>query len=227
VRVDPDTQMSTVPGLFAAGEAAAGMHGANRLGGNSLSDLLVFGRLAGIGAAQYVKGLGSVPRVRDDEVRAAVRRATGILNRETGSNPFVLHDKLQEVMGRYVGIVRTETDLDTALREIDGLKTESEGVKAPGASQYNAAWHEAQDLGPLLITAEAVTRAARVRQESRGAHTRVDHPGEQDDWQKVNVMVRKGPDGRMQTEVVTRREPPKELAAIAYAKIEDLEAGRV
>src|SRR5262249_32773078 len=99
VRVDSDTQMSTVPGLFAAGEAAAGMHGANRLGGNSLSDLLVFGRLSGIGAAQYVKGLGSVPRVQEDEVRAAVRSATDILNRDSGVNPYVLHEDLQGVMG--------------------------------------------------------------------------------------------------------------------------------
>jgi len=227
VRVDPDTQMSTVPGLFAAGEAAAGMHGANRLGGNSLSDLLVFGRLAGIGAAQYVKGLGSVPRVRDEDVRAAVRRSTEILNRETGANPFLVHERLQEMMGRYVGIVRTAEELRAALWEIDTLKREAASVKAPGASQYNAAWHEAQDLGPLLITAEAVTRAALVREESRGAHTRVDHPGERDEWQKVNVMVRKGADGGMQTEVVTRRDPPKDLAVIAYAKIEDLEAGRV
>ncbi len=227
VRVESDTQMSTVPGLFAAGEAAAGMHGANRLGGNSLSDLLVFGRLSGIGAVQYVKGLGAVPRVHEDEVRAAVRSATDILNRESGTNPYVTHEHLQEVMGRYVGIARTESELRTALEELEKLKAEAAKVKAPGASQYNAAWHEALDLRSLLITAEAVTRAALVRQESRGAHTRVDHPGERDEWQKVNIMVRRGRDGRMETQVVDRQEPPKELAAIAFAKIEDLEAGRV
>src|SRR6267142_2440210 len=226
IRVDSDTQMSTVPGLFAAGEAAAGMHGANRLGGNSLSDLLVFGRLSGIGAAQYDKGLGAVPRVHEDEVRAAVRGATDILNRESGTNPYVVHEQLQEIMGRYVGIVRAESELRTALEELEKLKAEAAKVKAAGAAQYNAGWHEALDLKSLLITAEAVTRAALVRQESRGAHTRVDYPGERDEWQKANVVVLRGGDGRMETRVVDRQEPPKELAAIAFAKIEDLEAGR-
>ena len=226
VRVDSDTQMSTVPGLFAAGEAAAGMHGANRLGGNSLSDLLVFGRLAGVGTAQYVRGLGAVPRVHEEEVRTAVRRATEILNRETGANPYAVHEDLQNAMGRYVGIVRTEAELKSALGELERLKRDAATVRAPGASQYNAAWHEALDLRALLVTAEAVTRAALVRQESRGAHTRVDHPGEREDWQKVNVIVRKGTDGRMETRVEKRADPPKDLAAIAYAAIEDLEAGR-
>ena len=227
VRVDPDTQMTSVSGLFAAGECSAGMHGANRLGGNSLSDLLVFGRLAGVGAEEDVKGPGAAPRVDDDQVRAAVRRATVPLNRESGANPYLVHEDLQAVMGRYVGIVRTEADLQTALKEIDRLKTDAATVKAAGASQYNAAWHEALDLRSLLITAEAVTRAALVRQESRGAHTRVDYFGEREDWQKVNVVVRKGAGDAMETRVVTRPEPPAELAAIANASIEDLEAGRV
>jgi len=226
VRVDSDTQMSTRSGLFAAGEAAAGMHGANRLGGNSLSDLLVFGRLAGIGASQYVKGMGTAPRIDGTQVEAAVRRATAILNRETGASPYAVHDSLQELMGRNVGIVRSEEDLQTGLRELERLKADASGVKAPGASQYNAAWHEALDLRPLLVTAEAVTRAALVRQESRGAHTRVDYPGEREDWQRVNVVVRKRQDGGMETVVVRRADPPKDLAAIAYATIEDLEAGR-
>jgi len=226
-RVDSDTQMTTVPGLFAAGEAAAGMHGANRLGGNSLSDLLVFGRLSGIGAAQYVRGLGNVPRVEEDAVRAAVRRATEALNRDTGTNPYAVHEDLQGVMGRYVGIVRAEGDLKVALVELERLKADAARVRAPGASQYNAAWHEALDLRALLVTAEAVTRAALVRQESRGAHTRVDYPGERQEWQNMNVIVRRGKDGRMETEVERRQEPPKTLAAIAYATIEDLEANRV
>ncbi|PYT36685.1 MAG: fumarate reductase/succinate dehydrogenase flavoprotein subunit [Acidobacteria bacterium] len=226
-RVDSDTQMTTVPGLFAAGEAAAGMHGANRLGGNSLSDLLVFGRLSGIGAAQYVRGLGHVPRVEEDAVRAAVRRATEVLNRDTGTNPYAVHEDLQGVMGRYVGIVRAEGDLKIALVELERLKADAARVRAPGASQYNAAWHEALDLRALLVTAEAVTRAALVRQESRGAHTRVDYPGERQEWQNMNVIVRRGKDGRMETEVERRQEPPKTLAAIAYATIEDLEANRV
>src|SRR5439155_12737364 len=112
-RVDSDTQMSNVPGLFAAGEAAAGMHGANGLGGNSLSDLLVFGRLSGIGAAHYVKDLGTVPVAQEDEVRTGVRRATEVLNRDSGTNPYGVHEDLQGVMGRYVGIVRTEGELES------------------------------------------------------------------------------------------------------------------
>src|SRR2546426_2882322 len=224
IRVDSDTQMSTVPGLFAAGEAAAGMHGANRLGGNSLSDLLVFGRLSGLGAAQYVRGLGNVPRVEEDAVRAAVGRATEALNRDTGTNPYAVHEDLQGVMGRYVGIVRAEGDLKIALVELERLKADAARVRAPGASQYNAAWHEALDLGSLLVTAEAVARAALVRQESRGAPTRGDYPGERGEGEKVNVTVRRGNDGQMETRVELRPEPPKDLAAIAFAAIEDLEA---
>src|SRR6267143_1664995 len=225
VRVDSDTQESTVPGLFAAGEVAAGLHGANRLGGNSLSDLVVFGRLAGIGAAAYARNLPARPQVRQEQVTAAMRRATDILNRESGTNPYQVQEDLQGVMGRYVGIVRTEADLKTALKELQRLKQDAAKVKAQGTSQYNAGWHQALDLRSLLVTAEVVTRAALVRQESRGAHTRLDYPGERDDWVKVNVVVRKGKDG-MEHETVKRPDPPKALAAIAYAKIEDLEAGR-
>jgi succinate dehydrogenase / fumarate reductase flavoprotein subunit len=225
VRVDPDTQMTRVPGLFACGECAAGMHGANRLGGNSLSDLVVFGRLAGIGAAEYLRALGSrTPRAREEQVNAVIRRATAILNRESGSNPFLVQEDLQGVMGRYVGIVRSEEELKTALGEIGRLKADAANVKAQSASQYNPGWHTALDLRSLLITAEAVTRAALTRQESRGAHTRLDHPGEQDEWLKVNVVVRRGPEGVMAVEKVARPEPPRELREIAYARIEDLEA---
>jgi len=222
VRVDHDTQMSTVPGLFAAGECAAGLHGANRLGGNSLSDLIVFGRLAGVGAADYVRRLAAAPRAHDEKITAVVRRATEILNRESGTNPFLIQEDLQGVMGRYVGIVRTEGELQAALGELERLKAETARVKAQGTSQYNAGWHQALDLRSLLITSEAVTRAALVRQESRGAHTRTDFPGERDEWLKVNVAVRKAPGG-MQTEVLRRPEPPKELAEIAFATIEALE----
>ncbi len=222
VRVDADTQETTVPGLFAAGECAAGLHGANRLGGNSLSDLLVFGRLAGIGAAAYVKRLTSIPRPGDDQVIAAVRRATEVLNREGGTNPYLVHEDLQGVMGRYVGIVRTEDELKTALAELERIKADAARMKVHGTSQYNAGWHQALDVRTLLVTSEAVTRAALARQESRGAHSRLDFPGERDEWLKVNVVVRKGKDG-METRTVSRSEPPRELAAIANATIEELE----
>ena len=222
VRVDPDTQQSTVPGLFAAGECSAGMHGANRLGGNSLSDLVVFGRLAGLGAAGYVRALHKAPRVSDEQVTAIRRRATAILNREEGTNPYLIQEDLQNVMGRYVGIVRTEEELRTALQELERLKADAARVKANGASQYNPGWHTALDLRALLITAEAVTRAARLRQESRGGHTRLDFPGESDAWLKKNVVIRKGRDG-MEAQAVERPAPPKDLADLAYATLEQLE----
>ncbi len=183
----------------------------------------MFRRLAGVGAADYVRRLAAAPRAHDEKITGVVRRATEILNRESGTNPFLIQEDLQGVMGRYVGIVRTEGELQAALGELERLKAETARVKAQGTSQYNAGWHQALDLRSLLITSEAVTRAALVRQESRGAHTRTDFPGERDEWLKVNVAVRKTPDA-MQTEVLRRPEPPKELAEIAFATIEALEA---
>jgi succinate dehydrogenase / fumarate reductase flavoprotein subunit len=223
VRVDADTQQSSVPGLFAAGECAGGMHGANRLGGNSLSDLLVFGHLAGVGAADYVRG-SSRPRTIDRrQVDAAVKRATDPLNRPDGINPYLVTEQLQKVMDRYVNIVREKGELETALVELEKLKADVSQVKAPGASQYNPGWHEAIALRSLMITAEAVTRAALVREESRGAHTRVDFPTERDEWLQYNVVVRRGSDGRMDVRKEKRPDPPKELAAIAFATLADLE----
>jgi succinate dehydrogenase / fumarate reductase, flavoprotein subunit len=226
IRVDADTQESTVPGLFACGECGAGMHGANRLGGNSLSDLIVFGKLAGDGAKQYISGLGAAPQPHGDQIAAAIRRATEILNRETGANPYVLHDKLQGVMSRGVGIVRKQDELDQALRELDELKAEAATMRAPGTSQYNPGWHEALAMRSLLVTSEAVTRAALMREESRGAHTRLDHPGESAEWVKYNVIIKKGADG-MEVEKRLRPDGPAHLVAIANAKIEDLESGKV
>jgi len=221
IRVDADTQQSIVPGLFAGGECVGGMQGANRLGGNSLSDLLVFGWLAGKGAADYAKKL-SPPTIDAAQIEACRQRAIAPLNREAGPNPYSLQEDLQTVMDRYVNIVRNEADLQTALAELERLKKEAARVKAPGSSQYNPGWHEALCLRPLLISAEAVTRAALMRQESRGAHTRIDYPGERDDWAKVNVIIKKGTDG-MEVRKESRPDPPQELAAIAYATLEELE----
>jgi succinate dehydrogenase / fumarate reductase flavoprotein subunit len=226
IRVDADTQESTVPGLFACGECGAGMHGANRLGGNSLSDLIVFGKLAGDGAKQYISALSSSPKPSNDQITAGIRRATEILNRETGANPYLLHDKLQGVMSRGVGIVRKKDELEQAVRELDELKAEAATMRAPGASQYNPGWHEALSMRSLLVTSEAVTRAALIREESRGAHTRLDFPGESAEWVKYNVITRKGPDG-MEVEKRLRPDGPAHLVAIANAKIEDLESGKV
>ena len=226
VRVDADSQMSTVPGLFAAGECGAGLHGANRLGGNSLSDLIVFGKLAGTGAADYIRGLTATPTADDDQIVAGVRHATEILKRDSGANPYVLHDKLQDTMQANVGIVRVKDELEKALADLEALKHEAETMKAPGTSQYNPGWHEALSMRSLLVTSEIVTRAALMREESRGAHTRNDFPGEHEEWLQYNVIVKKGAGG-MEVEKRKRPDPPPRLKEIAHAKIEDLESGKV
>jgi succinate dehydrogenase / fumarate reductase flavoprotein subunit len=222
IRVDDESQMTNVPGLFAAGECAAGMHGANRLGGNSLSDLLVFGALSGEGAVEYAKSLASAPAIDEEQVTRAMRHATDILNREQGTNPYLVQEDLQNVMEMHTGIVRNEEDLTSGLTELERLKADVENVKAPGASQYNPGWNTAIDLSNLVITAEATTRAALVREESRGAHTRIDFEGEREEWGDYNVIVWRADDG-MKVRKEKRREPPEELAAIAHASIEEVE----
>ena len=227
VKVDADSQQTRVDGLFACGECAAGMHGANRLGGNSLSDLIVFGRLAGVGAANYISSLSTPLRADDDQVRTAIRGATEILNRESGENPYVLHDDLQNIMEDCVGIVRVEDELKDGVERIHALKARVQNVKANGTSQYNPGWHEALSMRSLMISAEAVARAALMRKESRGAHTRIDYEGERDEWLKYNIVCRAGRDGEMEVEQVERREPVAYLKEIANAKIEDLESGAI
>jgi succinate dehydrogenase / fumarate reductase flavoprotein subunit len=227
VRVDSDTQQSRVPGLFACGECAAGLHGANRLGGNSLSDLIVFGKLAGDGAAAYIKALSATPSADDGQIQAAFRRATEPLNRESGENPYLIHEELQDAMNDHVGIVRTEEDLTQGLEVLETLKKRAAAVKAHGASQYNPGWHEALSLRSLLLVGETVARAALMRQESRGAHTRLDYEGERDEWLRYNIVVRRGASGDIEVEKVERPAAPEHLAQIAYATIEDLEAGKV
>ena len=222
IRVDADTQMCTIPGLFAAGECSGGMHGANRLGGNSLSDLIVFGKLAGDGAAAYIKGISGDLSAPDSQIEASIRRATGILNRETGENPYLLHDALCERMQSDVGIIREGVELQRAIDSLQEFKERAKTLKANGTSQYNAGWHEAIDLRNLLIVAESVARAGLMREESRGAHTRNDFPGEQAEWAKYNVIVKKGVDG-MEIRKEGRPAPPPELAAIANATLEELE----
>jgi succinate dehydrogenase / fumarate reductase flavoprotein subunit len=226
IRVDADTQQTNVPGLFACGECAAGLHGANRLGGNSLSDLIVFGRLAGAGVAAYLSNSSSTPRADDGQITGAFREATDILNRETGENPYLMHEALQEVMSTNVGIVRTGEELQTAIEQLKALKVRAQNLKAPGTSQYNPGWHEALSVKSLLIVGEAVARAAFIREESRGAHTRLDFEGERDECARFNVVTKKGPDGEMQVQKVKRPDPPKELAAIANATLEELEGGQ-
>ncbi len=223
IRVNADTQMSRVPGLFACGECSGGMHGANRLGGNSLSDLLVFGKLAGVGAAQYIQGISTPPKVLDEEAKAIIRNATNILNRESGNNPYLLHDELEENMQSNVGIVRTAELLSAGITKLENLKESYKEVKAKGAAQFNPGWHEALALRNLIITAESVTRAALMREESRGAHTRVDFPGEQDEWLQSNVVIHKGEDGKMVARKIDREKPSPELERIANLSMDELE----
>lgn len=223
IRVDADSQMSQVPGLFACGECSGGMHGANRLGGNSLSDLLVFGKLAGVGAAKYIRGISSPVGIVDEEAKVIIRAATEILNRESGENPYLLHEDLEENMQSNVGIVRSAELLLEGITKLESLKKSYKEVKANGASQYNPGWHEALALRNLMITAESVARSALMREESRGAHTRVDFPGEQDEWLQSNVVIHKGKDGNMVVRKTDRQQPNSELERIASLSIDELE----
>ena len=223
IKVDADTQMSRVPGLFACGECSGGMHGANRLGGNSLSDLLVFGKLSGDGANSYIKELSYNPVLDNEQAISIIRSATDILNRESGGNPYLLREELQESMQNNVGIVRTKELLTNGIDELEQIKNTYKTVKADGASQYNPGWHEAIALRNLIITAESVARSALMREESRGAHTRVDFPGEQDKWIDYNVVIHKDDNGSMLTELSKRVIPDPELVRIANLSINELE----
>jgi succinate dehydrogenase / fumarate reductase flavoprotein subunit len=217
VRVHPETQESTVPGLFAAGEVGGGLHGANRLGGNSLSDLLVFGKRAGEFAADHAKQLGSAPTVNDDEVERIVKQSLRPFEPTGGENPYVVHDDLRQMMQMRVGIVRTADDLELALGEIQKLRRRAENVSVIGNIQYNPGWHLALDLGNMLDVSEAVTRSALVRQESRGAHTREDFPNPDKEWGKVNLIVRQR-DGRIETAKQPLPVLPEELRLILEGK---------
>ncbi len=222
IRVNSDSQQTNVPGLFACGECAGGMHGANRLGGNSLSDLLVFGKLAGDSAANYVNNLENQLDCNNQEVSKIIKEATDILNREEGKNPYLVHEKLQNILQSYVSIVRTGEELALGLEKLQELKVDIVEVFAHASAQYNPGWNEALDLKNLIVTAEAVTRAALIREESRGAHTRLDFEGEHDDGLEYNIVIKKTESG-MSAEKVRREDPPVELADIAYASLEELE----
>jgi succinate dehydrogenase / fumarate reductase flavoprotein subunit len=205
IRVDGDTQMSTVPGLFAAGEAAAGLHGANRLGGNSLSDLIVFGKRAGQFAAEFAKRHGAAS-VNDADVNAAAKSALAPFERSAaGENPYQIQHALQEDMQNLVGIVRTESEMRQALDCIGQFRARAERAGIPGNRQYNNGWHTAMDLQNLLDVSEAITRAALLRKESRGAQFREDYPDKDPEWGKYNIAVRDGGDGEM---VVEKRPVP-------------------
>jgi succinate dehydrogenase / fumarate reductase flavoprotein subunit len=192
IRVDAETGQSAVSGLFAAGEAAGGLHGANRLGGNSLSDLLVFGRRAGSAAAEHAKKTAA-PAVVDAQLDDAERQALAPFNRPGGENPYTIHHDLQEVMQNLVGIFRTDADLRGALVEISKLKERAQKVHVEGTRVFNPGWHLSIDLQCMLTISEACTQAALARKESRGAHSRLDFPKTEDEWgKKNNVIAKKG-----------------------------------
>jgi succinate dehydrogenase / fumarate reductase, flavoprotein subunit len=197
VRVDPDSQMSDVPGLFAAGECGAGLHGANRLGGNSLSDLLVFGRRAGQYAALYANE-NSLGAVNPDEVALAEKHALAPFERDNGEGPYAVQYALQDMMQDLVGIVRQEKEMSQALDLIQQLKVRAERVGVTGNREYNPGWHTAIDLNNLLTVSEMVAKAALERQESRGAHFRDDYPSKDNNFGSFNIVIRKNPRGEMQ-----------------------------
>ncbi len=215
VRVDPDSQAASVAGLYAAGEVAGGMHGANRLGGNSLSDLLVFGRRAGRSAAQYATGLGAAPAVDAAQVEATAAEALAPFERTGGDNPYTIQQELQDCMQELVGIIRTEGELKSALERIAALKQRAGRVRVEGHRQFNPGWHLALDLASLLTVSECVTLAALERTESRGAHTRDDYPKSDPELGKIRVVLRQR-DG----ELSVAREPLPQLPAELRALLE-------
>ncbi|WP_285590644.1 fumarate reductase/succinate dehydrogenase flavoprotein subunit [Herbidospora sp. NBRC 101105] len=194
VEVDADTAAASVPGLFAAGEVSGGMHGSNRLGGNSLSDLLVFGRRAGAGAAAYVDSLGG-RRPQVTGVEEAHAEAIAPLERQGGENPYEVHHELQRTMNDLVGIIRKENEVAEALQVVEKLKERATNTTAPGGKIYNPGWHLAIDLRNMLLVSECVAKAALLRQESRGGHTRDDYPAMQPEWRRKLLVCSAKPDG--------------------------------
>jgi succinate dehydrogenase / fumarate reductase flavoprotein subunit len=194
VEVDPDTGAARVAGLFAAGECSGGMHGSNRLGGNSLSDLLVFGRRAGLGAADYVRALSSRPAVAEGDLDSAAKRALapfeGPTNGTAAENPYTLHSELQQSMNDLVGIIRKAGEIAEALGRLDKLRERFKNIKVEGQRRYNPGWNLAIDMRNMLMVSECVAKAALERTESRGGHTRDDHPGMDPSWRKQLLVCR-------------------------------------
>ncbi|MGI8753474.1 MAG: fumarate reductase/succinate dehydrogenase flavoprotein subunit [Acidimicrobiales bacterium] len=219
VEVDPDSAKSMVDGLYAAGEVAGGMHGSNRLGGNSLGDLLVFGKRAGEHAAAYATGLGeNKPKVHDDDVGLSSMAALAPFDNEGDENAYALHQTLQATMQDLVGIIRTEAEMQKALDAVMDLAGRIDHISVEGHRQYNPGWHLALDLRNMLLVSEAVAKAALERKESRGGHTRDDYPMTDDHWAKLNVIVSLGDDHR----VAIRTQPlpvmPPDLTEIVEAQ---------
>ena len=213
VRVDGESQMSNVPGLFACGEVGAGLHGANRLGGNSLSDLIVFGKRAGEFAAKFAKENGNVS-VDQSQVDASQRDALAPFERDVGEGPYQVQEDLQQVMQDNVNIVREQGQMEFALREIQILKQPAALVAVKGNREYNPGWHTALDLRNLLTVSEAITRCAMERKESRGGHFRDDYPDKDPAYATFNFVVKKDTSGEMSLARAPIPPMPKELEAV-------------
>lgn len=202
IEVDPDTGAAVVPGLFAAGECSGGMHGSNRLGGNSLSDLLVFGRRAGLGASSYVERLAERPKVSEDDVDAAAKTALAPFDppaEGAPENPYTLHSDMQQTMNDLVGIIRKEHELSEAIEKLGTLRERYDHVTVEGKRPFNPGWHLALDLRNMLLVSECVAQAALIRTESRGGHTRDDHPKMEADWRNKLLVCRVDPEDDAQT----------------------------
>jgi succinate dehydrogenase / fumarate reductase flavoprotein subunit len=212
VEVDADTQAASVAGLYAVGECSGGMHGSNRLGGNSLSDLLVFGKRAGESAAEYAAKLGRRPVAPAAEIKAAAEAALAPFGERGGENAFTIQHELQEMMFSLVGIIRTGKEMTQALKEIAALKQRAEQVTVEGGRAYNPGWHTALDLRSMLLVSESIARAALERTESRGGHTRDDYPMTDPAWGKVNLIVTATPQGNVK---IARKPLPKMPADLA------------
>ncbi len=213
IRVDADTQMSTVPGLFAAGECAAGLHGANRLGGNSLSDLLVFGKRAGEYAARFAKE-NKIGTINDADVEKVAGEALAVFERKDGENPYQIQDELQDTMQDLVGIVRVEEEMKQALAEIGKYNERRRNVSVTGNIKFNPGWHTALDLLNLLTVSEAIAKSAIERKESRGAQFREDYPAKDEKYSVFNTAVRKDSSGEMLIERSPIPDMPAELKTI-------------
>jgi succinate dehydrogenase / fumarate reductase flavoprotein subunit len=215
IRVDAETAQSTVPGLFAAGEAAAGLHGSNRLGGNSLSDLLVFGRRAGLAAAQHAKQV-STPGLVISQIEEAERELLAPFSNTASESPYAIHRDLQKVMQSLVGIFRTEDDLKKAFAELEDLKARAAKASVEGSRLFNPGWHLARELKSMLTISEAVALSALARTESRGAHSRIDYPNYDPVWEKKhNIIVSEG--GRMKRRESPVEEMPEDLKQLVMA----------
>jgi succinate dehydrogenase / fumarate reductase, flavoprotein subunit len=213
VRVDSDTQESTVPGLFAAGECAAGINGANRLGGNSLSDLIVFGKRAGEYAAVFAKA-NSHGAVSTEQIETEARRALEPFEREQGENAFNIQHDLQDMMQKLVGIVRLEDEMQAAVDGLQKLKSRAANCSVTGNIDFNPGWHTALDLRNLLTISEAIALAALERRESRGGHFREDYPNKEPEFGKFNLSLKQDADGQMQITRIPIPEMPEELRKV-------------